>query len=323
MVKQVVPVVDRVIALLEKPSMRLTKKEISKSLHVSVREVEAALKEVRERRKDLSKGRMDKTYYLSNIPTAYSLSTDLSARFENDDQFGWVSDTHLGSNAERLDILERAYDKFASEGIKTVIHTGDVSDGFMTYRTHHINVKVYGDLPQAKYVVDKYPKRAGMKTYYISGNHDLDSYGKTGNDRASLFANGFTYEGRNVKGREDMVYLGQYAHRILLPEEVSVDLLHPLGGSSYAKTYRHQKISEEMLPNNRPHVHLNGHWHTFIGVYLQGTWFYGASGMQDETEFFKRAGYARSMGFQICRFSIRDGNLHEFHARYFPTSERL
>lgn len=309
--------IERVVKALSKKGTRLNYKAIQKATGLVNTKLSEAISEIRLQRGDFKYGKFDKTYWFSEAPTWYSYSTDLSNVLPADGEFGQVSDTHLASIAERLDLVEEAYDEFVRRGIKVVIHTGDLTDGFNSYKYHINFVKVHGDQAQAKYAIDNYPRRKGITTYVISGNHDCDNYGRTGVDRLSLVTHGFQHEGKQVNGRDDIVLLSQFSHSLILPQEVRVDLLHPRGGGSYAKTYRHQKWSEEMKRNNRPDLHLNGHYHTFVQAWISGTFFVGAPGMQDETEFFKRLGYARNMGFLIHRYTIKKGAIKSYSPEAF------
>ena len=44
-------------------------------------------------------------------------------------RFGIISDTHLACRAERLDVLDALYDWYATEGISTVYHAGNMIEG--------------------------------------------------------------------------------------------------------------------------------------------------------------------------------------------------
>ena len=92
-------------------------------------------------------------------------------------------------------------------------------------------------------------------------------------------------------------------------------MLHPRGGNAYARSYKQQKRSEEMSRNERPEIQLSGHFHTFNYVEVQGTHFVAGAGTQDETEFFKRLGFGRSIGFHICEYAIQKGKLTGFSVR--------
>lgn len=203
-------------------------------------------------------GKLDRTFFLSKAATPYSTPFDMSWLPEKG-KLGLVSDTHLCSDAERLDLIEKAYSRFEEDGIKTVIHAGDIADGWEVYRGHVQHVKVAGAQNQAKYVVDNYPLKKGIKTFFIGGNHDLKSFEKMGVDQCSLIVNGFEHNNRRVEGRKDLVYLGQYSRMLMFPGEITAQVLHPHGGSAYAVSYPQQKRSREMRSDTRPHLQLSGH----------------------------------------------------------------
>lgn len=104
---------------------RMKFKEIQEALSLTEAETEKIITELRERRPNLVYAKYDRTFYFSDTPTWYSHQTDLSKHLPKIGSFGLVSDTHLGSHAERLDVLNTAYDVFKKEGISCVFHTGD------------------------------------------------------------------------------------------------------------------------------------------------------------------------------------------------------
>ena len=69
-------------------------------------------------------GKMDRTFFLSKASTPYSTPFEMSW-LPLKGKLGLLSDTHLCSDAERLDIIEKAFTRFADEGIKVVLHAGD------------------------------------------------------------------------------------------------------------------------------------------------------------------------------------------------------
>jgi predicted phosphodiesterase len=305
MAKKPVEVIER---LLRKRNARYKFRELAKLAKLTFKATEQAISELRQKYPNLVYAKFDKTYYFSDVVTHYSNQTDLSQVMPLEGSFGLVSDTHLGSIGERLDVLKWAYDTFQAKGIKHVFHTGDVTDGWDEYRGHINFVKVYGSAPQAIRVIKCYPKREGITTYMIGGNHDDDN-NRRSFDRLSMVTNGLDYEGKHYEGRSDMVYLGQYSHTIIMPQEITMHMLHPRGGASYAVSYKQQKRSENMDKNLRPDIQVSGHYHTFNYIWLQGTHFIASIGMQDETEFFKRLGLPRGLGFQIVHYKIQDARL--------------
>lgn len=295
---------------------RLKFKELQQMTKATAKETEVAIAELRQRRRDLVYAKYDRTFYFSNSPTWYSHSTDLSLEMPNTGKFGIVSDTHLGSHAERLDVLNEAYDTFQKEGVQKVFHTGDLTDGFNQYKGHAQHVKIYGNAPQAIYAIRNYPKRQGITTYAIGGNHD-DDHNSASVERLGLVVNGLDYEGKHFNGRHDIVYLGPYSHTIILPQQTTIHLLHPVGGGAYAYSYKQQKRSEAMDRNTRPDIQITGHYHHFNFLYHGGTYFIACPGMQDETDFIKRLGLIRSVGFLIAEYHISNARLVSLSPKLF------
>lgn len=298
---------ERVLGMLKRPGGRFKFKHFVAELKLSTKDVEGAIADLRKSHPNLVFAKFDRTFYLSDTPTPYNFQTDLSRVLPKEGCVGLISDTHLCSNAERLDLVNFAYDTFKARDIKQVFHSGDLVDGQDVYRGHNQNLKVFGDMAQAKYFVEKYPHRENIVTYAISGNHDLATYLKTGNDVASLIVNGFQYHGKHVDGRKDIVYLGHYAHRIVFPEQVTLELLHPIGNASYAKSYKQQKRSENMDRNSRPDLQVTGHFHDFNFTWAGGSYLLALPGLQDATEYFKRLGLPRGMGFVVLHYRIKEG----------------
>lgn len=310
---------EQVLALLQKKDARLKFKHLMALTKLSKSSLNLAISNLTKDNPNLTFNKFDKTFMLSQIPTWYHDSTDLSLTMPLEGVFGSISDTHLCSIAERLDNMETAYDEFAKNGVKVVLHSGDLSDGWAEYRGHINFVKVFGNQPQAKYVIDHYPKRQGLTTYAVMGNHD-DSFKHDKTDRLSLVNHGFLHEGKEVAPRTDLIYVGQYAHNFIFPEQVKINVIHPRGGNPYSISYRQQKRSEGMDRNSRCDAQISGHFHTFNFCWLNGTYFLANPGMQDATEFFVRLGYPRDMGFVIVHYKIRDGKFVYFQPQLFMFS---
>lgn len=303
---------ERVLGVLLRKNARYKFKELMALTRLSLKDMRETIAELRKSQRNLVFAKFDRTYYLSDTPTWYNNITDLSQEMPSKGSFGLITDTHLCSDAERLDLVRDAYDIFAKRGISKVFHVGDLTDGQDVYKGHNMHVKVFGGMAQAAYFIAKYPRKKGITTYAISGNHDLSTYLKTGMDQASLITSGFHYHGKDIKGREDIVYLGQYSHKIILPQEVTMQLLHPRGNNSYAKSYKQQKRREAMDRNLQPDIQVSGHFHDFNYTWINHCHMLALPGLQDETEFFVRLGLPRGMGFVIVHYEIKNGQLVSF-----------
>lgn len=176
-------------------------------------------------------------------------------------KFGAIADTHLGSKYERLDILNALYDIFEREGVKIVLHGGNYVDG--EFRFNKFETKTHGFDEMIDYFLTNYPKRKGIKTLFISGDdHEGWWTQSTGIDPGRVIE-----ERQKQYNRDDLVYLGyQEADLELKTSNGSalLKILHGGKGTSYADSYRTQKMVESLQEGEKPHILLVGHYHKAI-----------------------------------------------------------
>lgn len=200
--------------------------------------------------------------------------------------FGIVSDTHLASKKERLDALNKMYDIFESEGVGTVFHIGDLTDGWGVYRGQEFEVKYFGQDEQIDYTVEKYPKKDKITTYFITGNHDLRQYEKGGVDPGVPIG----------QRRKDMCYLGQINATVLFPNGIEAELLHPGGTIAYALSYKAQRHINNLSPEDVPDMLIFGHYHTTFHMHYRNVNFIQAACFKDAGLFEKRLGLNPTIG---------------------------
>lgn len=189
-----------------------------------------------------------------------------------------ISDTHLCSKYDRLDILRYLYDKAEDRGIKYILHSGDFTDGRSNRPEHIYELKETSYEGQVDYCVDKYPTFSG-KTYVISGNHDDWWYKSTGSEIVKAIA----------KRRDDVVYLGSDVADLKIGK-LKIRLFHGKGGNAYAKSYKVQKYLDSIPLEERPHILQTGHVHQSFYMKQDDTHCFQTSCLEDLTPF------ARSMG---------------------------
>lgn len=128
------------------------------------------------------------------VPNLYEMPKGISRKML------LISDTHLGSKYDRLDILRYLYERAEEEEIDTVLHCGDLGDGLYPNRPNHqYELRVHGVDEHLDYIVNKYPHKDGIRTLFIGGNHDYDYIRTAGFDMGKAVS----------KARPDMIYLGQ------------------------------------------------------------------------------------------------------------------
>ena len=72
-----------------------------------------------------------------------------------------------------------------------------------------------------------------------------------------------------------------------------------------------------MISDTRPDIQLSGHYHQFIWFQEDKTHFIGLPAFQDETEFFRRMGYGRQMGYCVADYTIKDGAVSSLKVEFF------
>lgn len=195
-------------------------------------------------------------------------------------KFLMISDTHLSSKYDRLDILKYLYDEASKKKIDYVLHSGDLTDGRSNRDEQIYYLKESSYSGQRDYVVDKYPK-SDIPTFLIAGNHDLWWIKKCGADICKDISN----------RREDLHYLGSDCEDLKIGK-LKIRLFHGKGGNSYAKSYKLQKYLDSIAPEERPHILQTGHIHQAFYLKEGNTHCFQTSCLQDLTPF------ERSMGFR-------------------------
>jgi len=235
-------------------------------------------------------------------------------------EFGVVSDCHLGSYNERLDVLNAAYDDFAKRGIKTVYLPGNIAEGECRFNKY--DIRVHGITDQTLYVIDHFPQRPGIETLYITADdHEGWWFQREGID----FGRYLMLEAHN-RGRKDLIHLGY--------QEVDVELvakkgrsimriMHPGGGTSYAISYALQKIVESLQGGEKPHIILCGHYHKAGSFYPREVHSVLCGTTCDQSRFMRKLKIQAHVGYYIIRIEqADDGTITEFTPTFRPFYDR-
>lgn len=190
-----------------------------------------------------------------------------------------ISDTHLGSKYDRLDILRYLYDEADSRGVNYVLHSGDLTEGLSGRPQQLYELKECSYTGQRDYVIEKYPK-GDIPTYLIAGNHDLWWIRQCGADICKDISN----------NRDDLIYLGSDCEDLKIGK-LRIRLYHGTGGNAYAKSYKLQKYLDSIASEERPHILQTGHIHQSFYMKQGKTHCFQTSCLQDLTP------YERSKGF--------------------------
>lgn len=258
-------------------SKKFSLREIEKDLSLSETEVYGLISLLQKEgyHLDIIDGRLVKSTPLSNT-TPYKVPSHL-----NHLRLLLISDTHLASKYDRLDILRYLYDKADSTHTNYILHSGDMTEGFSGRPQQIHELRELSYTGQRDYVIDKYPiSPPDCPTYFIAGNHDLWWIKQCGADICQDISN----------NRSDLIYLGSDCEDLHIGR-LRIRLYHGKGGSSYARSYKLQKYFDSIPPEDIPHILQTGHIHTSFYMKLGDTHCFQTGCLQDLTP------YARSLGF--------------------------
>jgi predicted phosphodiesterase len=229
-------------------------------------------------------------------------------------KFGFVTDNHLGSKYERLDVLNRAYEHFQEVGIKTVFNAGNIIDG--EARFNKFDIHTHGMQGQVDYFIRKYPRVEGITTHYITGDDHEGWY----TQREGVNIGKFMQMQANEAGRNDLIYLGHMEHDVIIKKphgNCVIRVQHPGGGSSYAISYTSQKIVESFSSGEKPHVLLIGHYHKSAYNYIRGIHVVQGGCTMEQSPFMRKKRLDAHIGYWIIEMKISDGGtVTNFRSEY-------
>jgi len=254
----------------------------------------------------------------------YYISETRDKRFEIGDsdgvyRFGLISDTHLGSKATHLKDLHEFYDILHDRGVDTVLHAGDITDGWEIHanQVNELKADAIGWKRLREHTVANYPKRDGMDTLFISGNHDRKLWRRQGIRLGKQLDN----------EREDLHWLGDSMARLVFDadNDIDLELIHPSGGQPYTLGYRAQTLYREQPTEMRPSMAAIGHLHGRLHAASEGVRAWYAACWKDLTTYGKRKGHAAEIGGFDVRVTIEDGQIKSIANEFieFPADNEL
>lgn len=229
-------------------------------------------------------------------------------------RFAAISNTRIGNKYHREDALHAFYDIVAREGIKLVLHCGDILEGAGTPTTVD-EMLLVGPEFQTQHLIKNYPNVDGIHTYFITAK---DAEG-TFNRRPYFLNTGrFIQDSALEAGRDDLHYLGPHEADTRMNvggKDVIVRLAHPTIGIPYAASYRPQKMAESIQGGTKPHVMLVGHTGNIETIFVKDIWVAQVGSFIDQTPSMRNAQRGTSVGGYIIElrrpqeFKLPDGNV--------------
>lgn len=298
------------LSVLQDRRGEATVEEVADQADVSPRRVREAAARLRDAGHRVEIGEGEAVVIEKVPPKRENLHTAL---FDGDTlRVGVVSDTHIGSKEQALNELHLCYDIFEREGITEVWHAGDWGCGIGVYRGQHAEAYVHTLDEQIDCLEDNYPRRDGIVTRGIGGNHDLAG------DAAAV---GLDITAALASRRPDIDYLGTYEAWIELRPGTGkwVHLMHGAGGMSYSWSYKAQKLVDNYPGGRKPAVLIPGHWHVRGNVRARDVEVLWPGCFEWQSAYMARLGLHGTVGFHILEMTVADdGSVVRFAPEWFP-----
>lgn len=211
-------------------------------------------------------------------------------------RFGATGDRHYGSLYHNGAALQGFYDYCKSEGVPVIYDAGDLLDGHRVYKGQEFELLDVGFEAQVSRIEREAPR--SVPTKFITGNHDASFKNAAG------IIVGYEIQKR-IQGYE---FLGeeQATIRYETPNgPFDLMLMHPGGGSSYALSYKLQKLIEALEGGTKPNMLVAGHLHkSIILPSYRNVCGVMAGTFQDQTPFMARNGLAAHRGGWLFEITV-------------------
>ena len=233
---------------------------------------------------------------------AYNLNGNIA-------KFGVISDTHIGNKCYDEPLMDAASKEFNRRKVDFVVHGGDICDGLYTNRQGHVfELDQIGADEQVEKAIQELGK-IKRPLFFITGNHTWNTFYKNAG-----YDIGRTLE----KSLDDCVYLGNAQGDLALDYDKKIRLIHPDGGSSYALSYKPQKIIESLEGGTKPEVLIIGHFHKAEYLFYRNVHTLQAGCLESQTPFMKNKGLSAHKGFWIVTAKVNKDGISKFVPEFYP-----
>lgn len=224
-------------------------------------------------------------------------------------RFGLIGDTHFNSKYVQITYLHDFYDICVREGVKDIYLAGDIDEGEEMRIGHKYECYNQGADEHVEEIVKNYPRRNGITTHFITGNHDHSLIKRAGFDIGYAIA----------AKRPDMKYLGMSNATVKLTPNCVLELRHPIDGNAYALSYKPQKMIDAMQGGDKPNVLAIGHYHKTEYLFYRNIHTFQVGCFQAQTPYMKGKQVAAMVGGWIVEIHVDDeGTIKRCKGEFIP-----
>lgn len=225
-------------------------------------------------------------------------AVELVSRPDNTFCFGAFGDLHAGSKYTRWEVREDLVRQSEARGAQAIFDTGNWIDG--EARFNRYDLEAVGLHSQVKLLAARHPKTS-VPVYAVAGDDHEGWYSQ----REGMDVGWYAEKTMREAGHQwtDLGYME--AHVKLTNANTGksciLAVVHPGGGSSYAVSYRPQKIIESYEGGEKPAVVLFGHYHKLSYEVIRNVFSIQTGTQQDQTPFMRKKSLEAHVGGAIVR----------------------
>ena len=228
--------------------------------------------------------------------------------FEGDSvKIGFLTDTHMSSIYFKEYLWDKAIEEFHKCNIDLMCHSGDVTDGMNPKRIDQVFELTHIGFDEQKEYAVSLLSQLDFKIYMIDGNHD----------RWFKKSNGARIVKDIAKECNNIEYLGEDEGDIII-NNITIRLWHGEDGSSYATSYRLQKLIEALTGGEKPHVLLAGHTHKQGYFFDRHIHVVSGGCIQKQSRWMRSKRLASHTGFWILEIGFNKQGVAWFDGRFYP-----
>jgi predicted phosphodiesterase len=221
-------------------------------------------------------------------------------------RFGFFTDPHMGSIYYREEFLDSFIRRCEEGRADFVVCAGDLTNGMdprkynLLYESTHI-----GFAAQKDYAVEQL-KRIPFPVYAVDGNHDrwYEAMGAHIVDDICKEVPGSKYIGRD----EGIIQIG----------DISIMVFHGEDGSSYATSYRVQKLIESFTGGEKPNVLLCGHTHKQGYNFERNIHAVSGGALSTQSRWMRSKKLPCHSGYHFITMRVNEGGVGEFTPTFKP-----
>lgn len=223
--------------------------------------------------------------------------------------FAAIGDLHIGSVYFVEDWFFQMLDECAKREVQRIEVVGDVTEGMSRREGHVYELTHIGFARQKEYAYQLFSCWDGPIDM-IDGNHDR-WFLKNANAGANIVEDICQAIGPRA------CYVGSDEGNVVMNGAV-VKLWHGEDSSSYATSYRVQKLIEAFSPGEKPNILLCGHTHKQIDMFSRSIHALSCGAMSRQSRWMRSKRLECHPGFWIVRATINAGGVAAFEPRWYP-----